>query len=101
MRATRGASTSRSTTGSRREGSLMKSKPTRRSFFGQASVVLAVPLAATTAIAADDGDEVATRVAELEAMNAIRALLPPLLANPVRMALDARVRSVAADGGDV
>ena len=43
---------------------------------------------------------VATRLARLEDLNAIRALLPVLLANPARMALGTDVRSIAADGDD-
>ena len=71
-------------------------------FFGQAGAALAAPLAATGALAAENGgdDDVATRLARLEDMNAIRALLPALLANPARMALDIDVRSIAADGDD-
>jgi hypothetical protein len=71
-------------------------------FFGQAGAALAAPLAAAGALAAENGDEgdVATRLARLEDMNAIRALLPALLANPARMALDIDVRSIAADGDD-
>jgi hypothetical protein len=51
----------------------MSAKPTRRSFFGQASLVLAAPL---TALAADGrGDDVTARLAALEDANAIRELL--------------------------
>ena len=80
----------------------MNSTPTRRMFFGQAGAALAVPLAATGALAAEHhgDDDVATRLARLEDMNAIRALLPALLANPARMALGTDVRNIAADGGD-
>lgn len=78
----------------------MTSKPTRRSFFGQAGAALTIPLAATAAVAADGGDDLAARLARLEDSNAIRALLPALLANPARMAFDASVRSIAADGDD-
>jgi hypothetical protein len=79
----------------------MNCKPTRRSFFGQAGAALAAPLAATGAIAAEhDAEDLAARLARLEDINAIRALLPALLADPFRMALDASVRSVAADGSD-
>jgi hypothetical protein len=78
----------------------MDTKPTRRSFFGKAGAVLAAPLAATAgpATAADDRADIATRLAWLEDSNAIRALLPGLLASPARLALDATIRSVAADG---
>ena len=77
-------------------------KPTRRMFFGQAGAALAAPLAATGALAAANrgDDDVATRLARLEDMNAIRALLPALLANPTRMALGADIRGIAADGDD-
>lgn len=78
----------------------MTSKPTRRSFFGQAGAALAAPLAATAVIAPDGDDDLAVRLARLEDSNAIRALLPALLAAPARMALDASVRSIAADGDD-
>jgi hypothetical protein len=76
----------------------MKNKPTRRTFFSQAGAALAVPLAAAGTGAADGNREDATT--RLEDMNAIRALLPTLLAKPARMALDASVRSVVAEGGD-
>ncbi len=73
----------------------MNSKPTRRSFFGAAGAAVAAPLAASGA-----ADDLAERLAALEDQNAIRALLPALLADPRRMALDASVRSLAADRGD-
>ena len=78
----------------------MDTKPTRRSFFGKAGAVLAAPFAATAGAAtpADDRADIAARLARLEDSNAIRALLPALLAHPKRMALDATIRSVAADG---
>jgi hypothetical protein len=75
----------------------MGTKPTRRSFFGQAGAALAAPLAATGAITADTGDDLAARLAALEDANAIRALLPPLLAVPARLELDASVRRIVAD----
>jgi len=75
----------------------MNTKPTRRNFFGAAGAAVAAPLAASAAFAADD---LAERLAALEDQNAIRALLPALLADPGRMALDASVRSLTADLGD-
>ena len=78
----------------------MNNKPTRRSFFGAASAAVAAPLAASAAFAADRGNDLAARLAALEDQNAIRALLPALFADPKRMALDSRVRSLAADRGD-
>jgi hypothetical protein len=74
----------------------MNSKPTRRSFFGQAGAALAAPLAATAAVAAPGSDS-AARLAALEDANTIRSLLAPLLAVPSRMGLDSSVRSIVAD----
>src|SRR5688572_6934495 len=76
----------------------MNRKPTRRSFFGQASLVLAAPV---TALAAEGrGDDVAARLAALEDANAIRGLLHRH-ANRVSNGVDAppapEVRSVALD----
>ena len=56
----------------------MSTKPiaTRRRFFAHTSALLAVPLAASTALAADGGGEdLAARLAALEDANAIRGLL--------------------------
>lgn len=48
---------------------------TRRSFFGRAGAALVAPLAATQALARDDaGGDLAARIAELEDVNAVRAL---------------------------
>jgi len=76
----------------------MNRKPTRRSFFGQASLVLAAPV---TALAAEGrGDDVAARLAALEDANAIRELLHRY-AKRVSDGVDAppapEVRSVALD----
>jgi hypothetical protein len=95
----------------------MSSKPTRRSFFGQASAALAAPLAATAALAGEsrDGGDVAARLAALEDTNAIRALhqryarlvtagagaraeLTALFADPVRAVVAENVRSLTPDG---
>src|SRR5687768_9124436 len=93
----------------------MNSKPTRRSFFGQAGAALAAPLAATAALAGEsrDGGDVATRLAALEDTNAIRALqqryarlvtagahaeLAALFADPARAAVVENVRSLKPDG---
>jgi hypothetical protein len=83
----------------------MKNQPTRRRFFGQAGAALVAPLVATAVTAATAAesqakDDVAARLARLEDLNAIRALLPALLANPARLALGATVRSIAANGDD-
>ncbi len=72
---------------------------TRRSFFGQAGAVLAAPIAGSPALAAG-GDDSAARLARLEDTNAIRALLPELLAEPARMRLGADVRRIFADRDD-
>jgi hypothetical protein len=76
----------------------MNGKPTRRSFFGHAGAALAAPLAAAAATAPGGSDDLAARLAQLEDLDAIRALLPGLLANPAR--LDACVRRLAPDGAD-
>ena len=78
----------------------MNSKPTRRSFFGAAGAAVAAPLAASAAFAADGSSDLAARLAALEDQNAIRAMLPALLADPKRLALGTSVRSIATDGGD-
>lgn len=55
----------------------MKTKPTRRMFFGQAGAALAVPLAAVSAVAGErpSGENLAARLATLEDTNTIRTLL--------------------------
>jgi hypothetical protein len=86
-------------------------------FFGHAGVVLAAPLAISPALAADSageqGDGVAARIAELENVNAIRALqrayarllnagahdeLVALFTDPAAVVIDARVVSIAEHG---
>src|SRR5688500_293274 len=77
---------------------VINERRTRRSFFGQASLVLAAPM---TALAAEGrGDDVAARLAALEDANAIRQLLHRY-AKRVSDGVDAppapEVRSVALD----
>ncbi|HET7925650.1 MAG TPA: hypothetical protein VFL30_12170, partial [Rhodanobacteraceae bacterium] len=67
------------------------------SFFGHAGAALAAPLAAVAGAAPSAGEDLAARLAALEASSAIRALLPALLADPMRLGLDASVRSLTAD----
>jgi hypothetical protein len=95
----------------------MSSKPTRRTFFGQAGAALAAPLAATAAVAGepDGGTDVAARLAALEDANALRTLqqryvrlvnaraqagLAALFAEPSLAMLDASIRHVAPDADD-
>ena len=76
----------------------MNVKPTRRRFFGQASLVLAAPMTALATHGA--GDDVAARLAALEDANAIRELLRRY-AKRVSDGVDAppapEIRSVALD----
>jgi hypothetical protein len=95
----------------------MNAKPTRRSFFGHAGAVLAAPLSATAAFAGEHAGpgDVAGRLAALEDLNAIRALLRryvrlvgtgrreelgALFADPERASIDEHVRSAVADTDD-
>jgi hypothetical protein len=79
----------------------MSNQPTRRSFFATAGATLAVPLAATAALAGerDDAEYLAGRRSALEDVNAIRALLAAVLAEPARLGLDAGAH-IAADHND-
>jgi hypothetical protein len=86
---------------------------TRRRFFGHAGAALAVPLTATSALAQPaTGDDSATRLAALEAANAIRALqreyarrvnaganaaAAHLFADRAAAPVDASLRRLAAD----
>jgi hypothetical protein len=86
---------------------------TRRGFFGRAGAVLVAPLAATQALAGDDAQsELAARLAELEDVNAIRALqrafaravsagsageLAALYSDPAAAEVEAAIRSIVVD----
>jgi hypothetical protein len=79
----------------------MSNKPTRRWFFAKAGATLAAPLAATAAFAGerDGAGYLAGRRSAFEDVDAIRALLAALLADPARLGLDAGA-NIAADRDD-
>jgi hypothetical protein len=79
----------------------MSNTRTRRSFFVTAGATLAAPLAATAPLAGerDGAGYLAGRRSALEDVDAIRALLAALLAEPARLGLDAGTH-IAADRND-
>jgi hypothetical protein len=95
----------------------MNGKPTRRSFFSRAGAALAAPFATTVAFAGerDGAGFVAGRLAELESVTAIRALLQryarlagggrkeaiaALFAVPAGASVDQHLRAIVIDGDD-
>lgn len=95
----------------------MSGKPTRRAFFGGAGAALAAPFAATAAFAGELKGRayVVGSLAAFDDANAIRVLqqryarlagaarrdaLAALFADPARVSVDERVRSMIVDGDD-